>query len=92
MRWLKKREIVAYYLLFSRFRLQDFSFIEAMTILYPYFSKKVSRNIILYLRKIGLIQPTRGSLYRLVDFGEFVLLDVGYDYLKRRSTLRRRTQ
>ncbi len=91
MRWLKKREIIAYYLLFSRFSLCEFSLADAIAVLYPYFSKKVALGILRYLTKIGLIQRSSSS-YKLTDLRDFVLFDVGYDYLKRRSTLRHKTQ
>ncbi|MCI2414887.1 MAG: hypothetical protein MPF33_06550 [Candidatus Aramenus sp.] len=91
MRWLKKREVVVYYLLYRKFRFDKFNVGEALDTLKPYFSKKVSMSVIKYLSKKGLINSLGNSKYSLVPFEEFLYL-TSYEYIKRRSTLRRRTR
>nr|MCL7344092.1 hypothetical protein [Candidatus Aramenus sulfurataquae] len=91
MRWLKKREVVVYYLLYRKFRFDKFNAGEALDALKPYFSKKVSLSVIKYLSKKGLVNSLGNSEYSLVPFEEFLYL-TSYEYIKRRSTLRRRTR
>ncbi|MUN28005.1 hypothetical protein [Sulfuracidifex metallicus] len=91
MRWFKKREIIIYSLLFSKFKYREFTFLDAISVLLPYFSKKVSKGSFRYLIKAGLIVNSKGNLYRLVDLNEYLLTDLGYTYLKKRSTRRRKT-
>ncbi|MBW9140389.1 MAG: hypothetical protein K1T65_01515 [Candidatus Aramenus sp.] len=91
MRWLKKREVVVYYLLYRKFRFDKFNVGEALDTLKPYFSKKVSLSVIKYLSKKGLVNSLGNSEYSLVPFEEFLYL-TSYEYIKRRSTLRRRTR
>ncbi|MCY0859480.1 MAG: hypothetical protein OWQ54_03530 [Sulfolobaceae archaeon] len=87
MRWLRKREVIIYFLLYSKFRYQEFDIGEAFKVLEPYFSKKVIKNSIKYLSKIGLITGVDKIKYRLNPFEDFVLFYVGYQYLQRRAKL-----
>ncbi len=91
MRWLKKREVVVYFLLYRKFKFDKFNIGEALDVLSPYFSKKVSLSVIKYLSKKGLINSLGNLEYNLVPFEEFLYL-TSYEYIKRRSTLRRRTR
>lgn len=91
MRWLKKREIVIYYLLYRKFNYDKFNIGLAIDVLSPYFSKKVIKNSIKYMSKIGLIIKINELEYKLLPFNEYLLL-VSFHYIKRRSILRRKTQ
>lgn len=91
MRWLKKREIVIYYILYKKFRNNPFNIGEALVLLMPYFSKKVIRNIIKYFIKIGLLIKLSETEYKLIPLEEY-LNDISFKYLKRRSTLRHKIQ
>lgn len=88
MRWLKKREIVIYFLLYKKFRYENFNLGEALDTLSPYFSKKVSLNSIKFLAKIGLITKLDYFTYKLNRFDDYIYL-ISYSYLKRRSRIRR---
>ncbi|TRM97639.1 hypothetical protein DJ527_11790 [Sulfolobus sp. F1] len=92
MRWLKKREVIIYFLLFKKFKYDKFNLGEALDVLKPYFSKKVSYNSISYMSKIGLITKLGSLEYKLNPFEDFVLIFLGKSYLDRRLTLRRKTQ
>lgn len=92
MRWLKKREVIIYFLLYAKFRYDDFDLGEAFKVLTPYFSKKVIRNSIKYMSKIGLITQIGPMKYRLYSFEDFILTYVGYQYLKRRVTVHHKVQ
>ncbi|ARM76583.1 hypothetical protein B6F84_11510 [Acidianus manzaensis] len=86
MRWLKKREVVIYFLLYRKFQYNDFNLGEALDTLSPYFSKKVSLNSIKYLTKIGLINKIRPLEYKLSNFEDYIYL-ISYPYLKRRARI-----
>ncbi|WP_338601729.1 hypothetical protein V6M85_00670 [Sulfolobus tengchongensis] len=90
MRWLKKREVIIYFLLFKKFRYEKFNIGDAFYVLKPYFSKKVSYSSIKYMSKIGLITKLNSVEYRLNPFEDFVLTFLAKAYLERRSILRRR--
>ncbi|MCH4815090.1 MAG: hypothetical protein QXY87_04695 [Saccharolobus sp.] len=92
MRWLKKREVIIYFLLFKKFRYEKFNIGDAFSVLGPYFSKKVTYNSISYMTKIGLITKLSNVEYRLNPFDDFVLSFLAKPYLERRVTLRRRIQ
>lgn len=91
MRWLKKREIVIYYLLYRKFKQEKFNIGLAFDVLSPYFSKKVIKNSIKYMSRLGLIIKINETEYRLLPFEEY-LSTISYQYIRRRLTLRRRTQ
>jgi len=91
MRWLKKREIVIYFLLYRKFGYNVFNLGEALDVLKPFFSKKVSLSAIKYMQKIGLINKVDFLEYRLSNFNEYIYL-MSIDYLKRRATLRHKIQ
>ncbi|EZQ06789.1 hypothetical protein CM19_05280 [Candidatus Acidianus copahuensis] len=91
MRWLKKREVVIYFLLYRKFGYSQFNLGEALYELSPFFSKKVSLSVIKYLVKLGLLIRNNNYYFTLVPFEEYILLN-SYDYLKRRSSLRRKIQ
>ncbi|MFP3217372.1 MAG: hypothetical protein RXQ99_02065 [Acidianus sp.] len=91
MRWLKKREIVIYFLLYRKFGYNVFNLGEALDVLKPFFSKKVSLSAIKYMQKIGLINKVDFLEYRLSNFDEYIYL-MSIDYLKRRATLRHKIQ
>jgi hypothetical protein len=91
MRWLKKREIVIYFLLYRKFGYNVFNLGEALDVLKPFFSKKVSLSAIKYMQKIGLINKVDLLEYRLSNFDEYIYL-MSIDYLKRRATLRHKIQ
>jgi hypothetical protein len=91
MRWLKKREIVIYFLLYRKFGYNVFNLGEALDVLRPFFSKKVSLSAIKYMQKIGLINKVDFLEYRLSNFDEYIYL-MSIDYLKRRATLRHKIQ
>ncbi|WP_184650928.1 MULTISPECIES: hypothetical protein [Sulfurisphaera] len=91
MRWLKKREIVIYYLLYRKFRNDKFNIGLALDTLSPYFSKKVIKNTLKYMVKLGLIVKVNELEYRLISFDEYLSI-VSYEYLKRRLTLHHKTQ
>ena len=91
MRWLKKREIVIYYLIRRKFKDDKFNIGEVFDLLSPYFSKKVIKNTFSYLVKIGLIVKLDKMEYRAIPFEEY-LNDISLKYLKRRLILRRKTQ
>lgn len=88
MRWLKKREVVIYFLLYKKFRYDKFNLGEALDVLNPYFSKKVSLNTIKFLSKIGLITKLDYFTYQLAKFEDYIYL-VSYPYLQRRARNRR---
>ncbi|AWR97813.1 hypothetical protein DFR86_09825 [Acidianus sulfidivorans JP7] len=89
MRWLKKREVVIYFLLHKKFGSNTFNLGEALDVLSPYFSKKVSISSIKYLTKLGLIYKLDPLTYRLLNFEEYIYL-VSFPYLKRRAKIRQR--
>jgi len=91
MRWLKKREIVIYYLIRRKFKDNKFNIGEVFDLLSPYFSKKVIKNSFSYLVKIGLIVKLNKMEYRAIPFEEYLNV-VSLKYLKRRLILRRRTR
>jgi len=91
MRWLKKREIIIYYLLYKKFKDNKFNVGEVFDLLLPYFSKKVIKNTFSYLVKTGLIIKVNKMEYRVISFDEY-FNEIALKYLKRRSTLRRKTQ
>lgn len=89
MRWLKKREVVIYYLLEKKFGVNEFNLGEAIDYLSPYFSKKVTINVIRYFYKTGILVKTGELRYRVIPWEEY-MLDVSFKYLRRRATLRRK--
>lgn len=91
MKWLKKREIVIYYLLYKKFGYCEFNIGDAINVLSPYFSKKIIFTSIKYMTKRGLITNLENLNYRLNSFEEFIFL-ISFDYLKRRSNLRHKIQ
>ncbi|BFH74345.1 hypothetical protein SJAV_22890 [Sulfurisphaera javensis] len=91
MRWLKKREIVIYYLLYKKFKYNEFNIGLAIDLLSPYFSKKTIKNTIKYMTKIGIINKLNETEYRLIPFEDY-LSTISFQYLKRRATLRRKIQ
>ncbi|WP_345725206.1 hypothetical protein [Saccharolobus caldissimus] len=92
MRWLKKREVIIYFLLFKKFNYNKFNIGEAFDVLKPYFSKKVSYHSISYMSKIGLITKLNELEYRLNPFDDFILTFLAKSYLERRATLRHKIQ
>ena len=91
MRWLKKREIVIYYLIQRKFKDNKFNIGEVFDLLSPYFSKKVIKSSFSYLVKIGLIIKLNKMEYRAISFDEY-FNEISLKYLKRRLTLRHKTQ
>ncbi|AAY80659.1 hypothetical protein [Sulfolobus acidocaldarius] len=91
MRWLKKREIIIYFLLYKKFETEKFNIGEAIQVLSPYFSKKVSINVIRYLTKVGLVIKLNETEYRLLSMEEY-LLEISVSYIRRRATLHHKTQ
>ncbi|BDC19932.1 hypothetical protein HS5_28220 [Acidianus sp. HS-5] len=91
MRWLKKREVIIYFLLYRKFGYNNFNLSEALDILKPFFSKKVSLSAIRYMQKIGLINNINFLEYRLSNFDDYVYL-MSIDYLKRRTILHHKIQ
>jgi hypothetical protein len=91
MRWFKKREIVIYYLLYKKFKDRQFNLGEALDILSPYFSKKVSLNVIRYLTNVGVLIKVGDMNYKVLPFEEY-LGEISFQYLRRRAILRRKTQ
>ncbi|MEM0363507.1 MAG: hypothetical protein QXH75_06880 [Sulfolobaceae archaeon] len=92
MRWLKKREVIIYFLLFKKFGYNKFNIGEAYDVLKPYFSKKVTNHSINYMSKIGLISKLNEVEYRLNPFEDFILTFLAKPYLERRATLRHKIQ
>ncbi|BCU71135.1 hypothetical protein [Stygiolobus caldivivus] len=86
MRWLKKREVVIYFLLQKKFGTNEFNVGEALEYLSPYFSKKVSLNVIRYFYNTGILIKTGELRYKLIPWDEY-MLDVSFKYLRRRATL-----
>ncbi|AWR95023.1 hypothetical protein [Acidianus brierleyi] len=91
MKWLKKRDVVIYYLLYKKFGYDEFNLGEAIDTLSPYFSKKVILTSIKYMSKRGLVTKLDNLNYRLISFEEFIF-SISFEYLKRRSNLRHKIQ
>jgi len=91
LRWIKKREAVIYYLLYFKFGTDQFNVGEALTILSPYFPKRIVMQSITFLSKRGLITRLSHTNFRLVSFEEFMGIEMR-SYLDRRATLRRKSQ
>jgi len=89
MRWIKKREVVIYFLLYKKFKDEVFNIGEAFDVLKPYFSKKVIINTLRYFSKIGLASKVSEFNYRLNSFEEFLFLFT-YDYIQLRNKRRRK--
>ncbi|MEM0374285.1 MAG: hypothetical protein QXL33_05575 [Sulfolobaceae archaeon] len=89
MRWIKKREIVIYFLLYKKFKYETFNLGEAFEVLKPYFSKKVIISTLKYFNKIGLASRLSEFNYRLYPFEEFLFMFT-YDYLQLRNRRRRK--
>ena len=91
MRWLKKREVVIYFMLQKKFGTNEFNVGEALEYLSPYFSKKVSLNVIRYFYNTGILIKTGELRYKLIPWDEY-MLDVSFKYLRRRATLHHKIQ
>ncbi|AEE94293.1 conserved hypothetical protein [Acidianus hospitalis W1] len=78
-------------MLYRKFGYNVFNLGEALDVLKPFFSKKVSLSAIKYMQKIGLINKVDFLEYRLSNFDEYIYL-MSIDYLKRRATLRHKIQ
>jgi hypothetical protein len=91
MKWLKKREVIIYYLLYKKFGYNEFNIGEAIDTLSLYFSRKIIFTSIKYMTKRGLITKLDDLNYRLTSFEDFIFL-TAYEYLKRRSNLHHKIQ
>ncbi len=83
-RWLKKREFLAYYLVYKRFGGRA-SIGEIIGVLREYFTPRVAKNLFKRLRRVGLLKPLQpsGETYE-VRSPEDYLDSLLRDYLERR--------
>ncbi len=71
-RWLKKREFLAYYLLYRTYGSNCFNIGEAMDLLIQRYccSRKVAHNIVKRLYRLGLLVKEDNLVYRCRDLFE----------------------
>ncbi|BCU68343.1 hypothetical protein HS7_17800 [Sulfolobales archaeon HS-7] len=91
MKWFKKREIIAYMLLRQNFGDKEFTLFEGIELLSPYFSKRVAKNIVIYLKKRGLL-VCKGNNLKVEDLYLYLQEKLLPEYLNRRITLRQKSQ
>ena len=91
MRWLKKREFLAYYLLFRTFNRKKVNIGELISILGLFFSRKTTFNIIKRLRKLGLLKQINELEYEITDLQVFLDTISAHYFLQRlKRTLKSR--
>ena len=72
MRWLKKREFLAYYLLFRTFNHKKVNIGDMIDTLSLFFGKKTTFNIIKRLKKLGLLKQVNKIEYEVTDLLMFL--------------------
>ena len=91
MRWLKKREFLAYYLLFRTFNHKKVNIGDMIDTLSLFFGKKTTFNIIKRLKKLGLLKQVNKIEYEVTDLLVFLdALSVQYFLERLRRELKSR--
>lgn len=85
-RWPRKREFIAYYMLYKRLGSQA-SLGEILDVLRELFPRRAARSVFKRLRRLGLLYPLEGGEYRVRRLEEYLdsLLE---DYASKRRSRR----